>query len=171
MDDARPYGEIVGRNISAARGALQLSQVAVAARMRALGFGWQQQTLASVEKAKRRATADEILGLALALETTISALMRATDRDDEVELPNGEKIGGVSVERLAGRGVNDHAVNWGGSDDYPSYARLTRLPGRDIFDPDLLSRPLFSRTPEQVVAREDVDSFYVNPGEKKGGKA
>ena len=144
MSEAQPYGEILGRRISAARGALQLSQVAVATRMRALGFPWQQQTLAAVEKGKRRPTAEEILGLAMALETTIPELMRAADREGDVELPNGEVVGGVSVDRLAGRAVNDRAVSWGSSHDNPTYVRLARLPGRDVFDPELLSRAMFS---------------------------
>src|SRR5262249_43156081 len=112
MTDAKPYGLILGRNISAARGRLQLSQRATSARMRARGFGWQQQTLAAVEKAKRRPTAEEVLGLALSLDTTIAALMSASDPDGFVELPNGAAIHSSSLERLAGRGVNDHAVQW-----------------------------------------------------------
>ena len=115
MTAATAYGVVLGRNISAARGRLQLSQGAAAARMRSLGFQWQQQTLAAVETAKRRATAEEIFGLALALDTTIAALMSASDQDGEVQLPGGIAIGAVSVERLAGRGVNDRSILWDGA--------------------------------------------------------
>ena len=81
--------------------------------MRSLGFQWQQQTLAAVETAKRRATAEEIFGLALALETTIAALMSASDQDGEVQLPGGIAIGAVSVERLAGLGSRSlHPLGW-----------------------------------------------------------
>jgi transcriptional regulator with XRE-family HTH domain len=148
MTDASPYGQILGRNISAARGRLQLRQGDVAARMRELGFPWTQQTAAAVEKARRRPTAEEILGLALALETTISALTGASDQDGLVELPSGDAIGAVSVERLAGRGVNDGSVRWGGA----SIARLTvlrRLPGVDTFDKELLSQPAWTDRPDK----------------------
>ena len=44
--------------------------------MRALGFkGWRRQTVASVEKGKRRVTVEEALGLAMALETTLPRLL------------------------------------------------------------------------------------------------
>jgi len=162
---AAPYAEILARNIRAARSRLGINQEALASRLRSLGFSaWLRQTVANVEKSRRRVTAEEILGLALALETTISDLMRATDQDGDVELPNGEVIGGVSVERLAGAAVNDRAVNWHGANDNPSYVRLTRVPGRPLFDPDLLSRPLFSEGPPgRTAAREDVAAVYLSP--------
>jgi transcriptional regulator with XRE-family HTH domain len=90
MTDAdRRYAKSIGRNISAARGRLQLSQVAVAARMADLGFDWHQQTLGAVEKGKRRVTAEEILGLGFALDTTAVELMVPWG-DEEIELPGGE---------------------------------------------------------------------------------
>lgn len=119
------YGSILGRNISGARGQLQLTQTAVAARMRALGFDWHQQTVAGVEKGKRRVTAEEILGLAETLETTIRDLMRPTDPDVNVVLPSGESLAAVSVLRLVALGVrafNDKAVRWEG--DVPTFHKV-----------------------------------------------
>lgn len=116
MTDSAPslsYREVVGRNIAGARGRLRLRQSALAERMQNLGFSvWTQQTVARTEKATRRVTADEIFGLALCLETTIPALTTAAGFDGYVELPDGRTLGALSVERLAGRGVNDHAVQW-----------------------------------------------------------
>lgn len=146
MTDATTYGKILGRNIAAARGGLRLSQSGLAARMRELGFPWQQQTVAAVEKATRRPAAEEILGLALAMQTTIAALMTASERDDYLELPNGKWMGAVSLERLAGRGVNDRTVRWA-ADNTASYIALRRLPGADPFDPELLSQPLWQHFP------------------------
>ena len=103
MTDAPAYGQVIGRNVSAARGRLQMPQSALAERMRALGFPWKQQTVAVVEKDKRRATAEEILGLALALETTVARLMGADEEESQVKLPGGQVLGAVTVERLAGR--------------------------------------------------------------------
>ena len=127
------YNEVIGRNISAARGRLRLSQAAVAARMKTLGFTWSQQTVASIEKTGRRATAEEIHGLAWALETTIATLMSPSDQDDDIELPGGQAVGVVSVQRLAGRGVNDHAVRWAGTNS-PTVMVLRQVPGTDVFE-------------------------------------
>jgi hypothetical protein len=145
MTDAPAYGQVLGRNVSAARGRLQMPQSALAERMRALGFPWKQQTVAVVEKDKRRATAEEVLGLALALETTIARLMSAAEEENDVKLPGGQAIGAVSVERLAGRGVNDRAVTWDGN--FPVFIGMMRLPGVDPFDRELLTRPRFSAEP------------------------
>jgi transcriptional regulator with XRE-family HTH domain len=135
MTSALGYGEVLGRNISAARGRRQLSQGAVAQRMRALGFPWKQQTVTSVEKNKRRVTAEEVLGLALSLEISMAALITAdSDHDGFIELPNGFKLGAISVERLAGRGVNDHTVQWPDGGNTPWVGALLPMPGLDPFD-------------------------------------
>jgi transcriptional regulator with XRE-family HTH domain len=108
-----PYGKLLAANIRAARGRRGLAQATVYGRMRALGFtAWHRQTISSVERGDRRVTAEELLGLALCLEVSIPALTTATDQDVDIELPNGYLLNGVSIERLAGRGVNDHAVQW-----------------------------------------------------------
>jgi|ERR1022692_3050725 transcriptional regulator with XRE-family HTH domain len=138
---AMTYEEILGRNISAARGRVQLSQAAVAARMRELGFDWHQQTAGAIEKAKRRVTAGEIFGLAWALETSISALMKPTDDDEFVALPSGQAISAVSVQRSVcdGRAWNDRAVLW--IDEQPVFPgpALTAADARahlESLDPD-----------------------------------
>ncbi len=126
MRNAQPYGVIVGRNISAARGRVHLSQVTVAARMRALGYPWEQQTLASVEKAKRRVTAEEIAALAWALETSIFGLMKPTEDDGLVEFPTGDVVAGHSFAASVGA-HNDGAVTW---DDTQSKFTMTELDQR-----------------------------------------
>lgn len=97
------YRVILGRNISGDRGRLQLSQTAVATRMRELGFDdWHQQTVASIEKGKRRVTAEEVLGLVEALETTLVRLLSPIGGDLWVELPSGsgQLLPGLEVIRL-----------------------------------------------------------------------
>lgn len=166
MPSPTPYADVLAGNIRAERSRLGINQEALATRMRALGYSaWLRQTVANVEKTRRRVTAEEVLGLALALQSTIAELMRPAERDGDIQLPNGEVIGGVSVERLAGAGLNDHAVNWrDGTDEQPSYARLARLPGRGPFDLDLLSRPLFATADDgRVTRREDVQEIYLQP--------
>jgi len=119
MAEADNYGRVLRRNISGARGRLQLSQAAVAARMSALGFDWHQQTAGAIEKGRRRVTAEEIHGLSRALETSIAALMRPSDDDKVVAFPSGDAVPAVSVQRSAGAGSNDGAVQWDG--DVPKF--------------------------------------------------
>jgi transcriptional regulator with XRE-family HTH domain len=102
-DTQAAYKVILGRNISADRGRLQLSQTAVAARMQELGFeDWRQQTVASVEKGRRRVNAEEVLGLALALESTLPRLLAPIGGALWVELPSdsGQLLPGMDVVGL-----------------------------------------------------------------------
>ena len=139
MPSDQAYGEVLGRNISAARGRRQLSQSAVAERMRALGFQWKQQTVAAVEKNRRRPTTEETFGLALCLEVSMPALTAPdADQDGFIGLPNGFRLGAISVERLAGRGVNDHAVQWPDGGNTPWVGALHPMPGLDPFDKSLV---------------------------------
>jgi transcriptional regulator with XRE-family HTH domain len=107
------YGHVLAQNIRAARSRKGLGQALVAERMKALGYQeWRTQTVSATEKGRRRVLAEEILGLALALETSISGLMAATPDDRTVDLAAGP-IEAKSVERLA-TGFNDHAILWKG---------------------------------------------------------
>jgi transcriptional regulator with XRE-family HTH domain len=106
------YGDVLARNLRAARSRLDINQEMLASRMRTLGYSaWLRQTVANVEKGRRRAGAEEIFGLAYALETSIGALMRATDDDTLVSFPSGGAIAAASVQRSAA-GRNDGAVQW-----------------------------------------------------------
>jgi hypothetical protein len=135
MADDRPtYGTILGRNISGARGRLQLSQSAVAERMKKLGFDWHQQTAAAVEKGKRRVTTEEIFGLSVALETTMFALMAPPEDEHEVVgFPSGEIVWVQSV-RQSVRGHSKVPVYWDGAT--PVFSALLPLkPDAEGSDP------------------------------------
>jgi transcriptional regulator with XRE-family HTH domain len=67
-------GTLARANIRAARARLKLTQAQIARRMRALGYGWYQQTAGLVERNQRPLLADELAALALALETTVDQL-------------------------------------------------------------------------------------------------
>jgi transcriptional regulator with XRE-family HTH domain len=111
------YGEILARNIRAARNRLGIGQESAAVRMRALGFdAWIRQTVGATERGRRRPTAEEILGLALALETSVRALLEFP-YDEAVAFPGGQ-LGAKSMERLVG-GLNDKTVRW--KDDAPEF--------------------------------------------------
>jgi transcriptional regulator with XRE-family HTH domain len=81
------YAEVLARNIRAARSRAGLEQEPTAARMRTLGHtAWRRQTVAAVERGKRRLTAEEAFSLAIALGTTVINLMSPTRDDEAVEL-------------------------------------------------------------------------------------
>ena len=111
------YGEVLARNTRAARSRIGLSQQRLAARMRALGYdAWLHQTVGNVENGKRRVTAEEILGLAESLETSVAALARPTDDDKLVEFPSGQSVTVEHVQRLVAPGRNDGEVKWSGDE-------------------------------------------------------
>ena len=71
--------------------------------------------MGKVERAERRLTAEEIYGLAWALETSVGALMKPTDDDKHVEFPSGASLAAVSVQRSVAGG-NDGGVRWSGDE-------------------------------------------------------
>jgi transcriptional regulator with XRE-family HTH domain len=111
------YDEVLTRNIRAARSRLDLEQKNIVARMRALGHDtWHRQTMGKVERGERRVTGEEMIALALALETTIAALMAPRDEDGAVELRSGARLP-VEVVRLSAVGkIVDGAVRWDGDE-------------------------------------------------------
>jgi transcriptional regulator with XRE-family HTH domain len=110
------YSDVLARNIRAARSRLGVNQEVLASRMQSLGYSaWLRQTVANVEKGRRRVTAEEIFGLAYALETSIGALMQATADDMLVTFPCGDAVAAASVQRSAPVGTNDGAIRWEGT--------------------------------------------------------
>src|SRR5262245_5591924 len=88
-----PYMDLLARNLRAARAAAGLSQADVAERMTQLGFTyWRRQTVARAEKAERRLTSDEVIGLMVALETDMTALLNPPAEFQAVLLPAGQEI-------------------------------------------------------------------------------
>ena len=121
------YADVLARNIRAARNRADIGQASVATRMRNLGFpGWHPQTVSSSEKGKRRTTAEEILGLALALETTVQRLMTPLGEDKWVELPSGQSLNVEAVVHLVA-GTNDGVLRWHGDTPYRTGAALAAL--------------------------------------------
>lgn len=107
------YGEILASNIRSARSRIGISQESLAERMRALGFeAWIRQTVGSTDQARRRPTAEEVLALSLALETTIARLMSPLDEDGQVELPSGDTVAGELVQMSAMGALNPGSVTW-----------------------------------------------------------
>jgi transcriptional regulator with XRE-family HTH domain len=141
-------GAILAGNIAAARVRRRLQQSDLADRMRALGWKWVRQTVGEVENNRRRPSAEELYGLAEALDVSIPELMAPSDSDGEVRLPGGIVIGAVSVQRLAGRGVNDRSILWDGNAVAAAAVR-GRLPGADPFDRELLAQPDWTEVPDK----------------------
>lgn len=108
------FTQLLARNLRKARAAAQLSQEDTRKRMNALGFTkWLGSTVSLVMRGKRRVTAEELIGLALALETTPGQLL--TPEDDagyqQIVMPSGFAFPG---RRLFGLG---QYVTW--EDDEP----------------------------------------------------
>lgn len=113
------YADVLARNMRAARARRGLEQEPVAARMRALGFSaWRRQTVAAVEKGARRLTAEEVLGLALALETRLFSLVEPSREDDPIGLPSGASMPFLTVHALI-YGGSKYTVRWDG--DIPQF--------------------------------------------------
>jgi hypothetical protein len=130
----RPYGEILARNMRAARGRAGIGQEDVAGRMRALGFGaWVRQTVSKSERGARRMLVEEVYALAWVLETSMAALLQPTKDDGTVAFPSGNVVGGATVVASV-HGTNDGTIVW--KDNEPqwiavSYPSSQRPPGVD----------------------------------------
>jgi transcriptional regulator with XRE-family HTH domain len=160
--EPQTYGSLIGREISAARGRLQLSQTSVAVRMRSLGFDWHQQTVASVEKGKRRVTAEELLFLSYALQTTVAALERPADDGLVISVPSGGYIAVASVQRSVA-GVRDDAIQWKGNDPVFAEALVEQLVAMGI--------PSHSRTDGSQVETQDRETGQWAKREDEGDDA
>lgn len=113
-EEAPSYGTLIARNLLAARARARLKQADVAARMRALGFSWHPQTVGEVENGRRRVTAEEILGLAAALETSVGRIMSPLNEDRHLKLPSGQTIPGAMVRDPMGF-ARDNSITWEGN--------------------------------------------------------
>ena len=86
--ESRFISEAVGENIRSMRGLRGLNQAEVAEGMQALKHStWERQTVGEVEKATRSLTVDELLGLAVVLECTITALLSPLGPDPDPDAP------------------------------------------------------------------------------------
>jgi transcriptional regulator with XRE-family HTH domain len=111
--DPLSYAKIVASNIRAVRGRKGLEQQDVADRMSALGFSsWRlRQTVSSLEKGRRRVTAEELLALSVVLDTSVPVLMAPSPDDTSVRFGEGATVSSGFVYRLI-KGLNDGEVQW-----------------------------------------------------------
>jgi transcriptional regulator with XRE-family HTH domain len=123
VPEVSSYGLLISRNVVAQRARIRMSQASLAARMKALGFGWYPQTVSSVERGDRRLDVGELVGVALALETSIGMLLDPSSDEQFIELPSGDRMLAGTILRLV-RHFNDGMVSWDG--DKPRFA--TREP-------------------------------------------
>lgn len=109
---AMSYREVLARNIRAERNRAGLSQQDLAGRMQALGFtAWLHQTVGSTERGKRRLLVEELFGLALAIGTSMGALLAPAQEVRSVELPGGQLVDADTVRRSVWH-TNDGLVWW-----------------------------------------------------------
>lgn len=151
---ATSYADLLMRNVKAARARRGLDQEMLAARMRALGFEvWVRQTVARVENGKRRLTAEEVFGLAIALEISVMRLMEAVRDDGRIGLPSGAELPFGTVHELLWGGT-DYGVKWDGSvpriptEGPPEGWAYNYLPDNPIPPPPMRRSPNPSRYPK-----------------------
>lgn len=157
------YADVLARNIRAARSRASLQQEPLATRMRALGYSsWQRQTVASVEKGRRRVSAEEILGLAVATETSIGALMAPAVDDKIVDLAPGKTLL-VSSVRQSARGFNDGSVRWDG--DIPVFVDTALGPVGALGGPALMEH-IRKVEESKVRTRAQVDAGQFSEGDE-----
>lgn len=71
----------------------RVSHEELARRMRSLGFGWYRRAVYRVLRKERRVSLDELIGLAVALETTATMLLRPAGPTDVMNFDVGFRIG------------------------------------------------------------------------------
>ncbi len=92
-DEAPSYRAVLAGNIAAERKRRQLNQTSLAGLMTDLGFGWIRQTVTEVEHGNRRVTAEEVLGLSVALQVPVDVLIYPPPgREPDVTLPGGQVV-------------------------------------------------------------------------------
>jgi transcriptional regulator with XRE-family HTH domain len=148
------FGDVLAENIRAIRSRKRLGQTDVGERMRSLGFDqWHRQTMGKVERGERRLMAEEIIGLAFALETSIGTLLDPPRDDQFIALPNGHLVGINTVLRSV-RHYNDGMVWWEG--DEPRFD--SGEPSEMLATPEsigLQQDPFIDLTPEMVRRRNE----------------
>jgi transcriptional regulator with XRE-family HTH domain len=95
------------RNIRAQRAALRLTQASVAKRMNQLGYAWYPQTVGLVERDQRPLSADELVALALCLETTPDVLFGPVGGASVVVFGDQQ----IPAQRLR---IIDDSLSWDG---------------------------------------------------------
>jgi transcriptional regulator with XRE-family HTH domain len=105
------FMELLARNLRQAQAAAQLRQPQIARRMQKLGFRWFTSTVSLAMRAKRRVTAEELIGLSLVLGVTPGRLLRPDDGSQTVSLPSGFEF--PSPRLMA----NDGSVTWSEDDE------------------------------------------------------
>ena len=128
--------QVLAQNVRVIRRVWDLSQADLAERMANLGHGWARQTVGEVERSRRGVSVDELLGLAMALQTSAVTLLDPSAMRDQDEPPLTDIglpepvtvrelfviIAGVFGEPplpFADRGIKTQAIKWSGNEQTP----------------------------------------------------
>lgn len=133
--DASTYADVIRHAITRARRARDVKPSQLAKRMATLGYPWHPQTVSNVESGRRRITAEELLGLSIALETPVGELLSPVSPGLQVEyvqVPAGQRLLASMVRSMATSPIYAGWAYWGPGDElrWPSsefmdeYARL-----------------------------------------------
>lgn len=96
--------DLVAANIRAERGRLDLSQKDLAERMSDMHHVWSRPTVSQVEKGARPVSADELYGLAIALNVSVLSLLAPTvDKSQVFDVGWSEPISAGMLSQLLGQ--------------------------------------------------------------------
>ncbi len=128
---SRSVSAVLAENIRVLRASRGITQRQLADRMTALGYGWPHQIASQVENCARSVTADELLGLALVLETSVSQLLdpHGFDKKNPVHIDMGSAAPldpDVALDLITGDGV--FAVEWEENPTRVTWGRVVRNP-------------------------------------------
>jgi transcriptional regulator with XRE-family HTH domain len=113
----------IARNVESIRKERALTQAQLANVLREQGTPIDRASLSKIERPSgRKITVDELLALAIALEVAPINLTAPWEIDDEVELPDGSVVDGLSVRRWL-RGYQPLP----GRDPQPYFEKAPRL--------------------------------------------
>lgn len=123
------YRSLLTSTVRRCRQRLGLEQAQLAKRMAGLGFPWHPPTVSNIETGKRRLAAEELLGLSLALEVPLSALV-APPHDMRLPIAVGDNLAVPAdlVAVSAGQGRLEAWLEWVDDEPrWPSEARRAEL--------------------------------------------
>ena len=145
MSDGQAPREVLAESIAVAMTRRRLGHAGLAERMQGLGYKWIRQTVGDVLSGRRSLRADELYGLAIALETTVSELTVPRDDDAQIVFPSGIKVTGMRLLST------DRSVAWDEKNTpvvSPRAAEDARLADED-------ARELLERTITRMLDEDD----------------
>ena len=133
---SRFVSDVLAENVRVLRAIRGLTQEVLADRMSFLGHGWKRQTVGQIARHDRSTSVDELLGLAIALDTSVPRLIDPRGFDKKhpfyLDVGSAEPLDlGMALDLVTGGGAvaiewdqNPMRVTWGRIKTNPSFIGL-----------------------------------------------